>query len=185
MRIEPLNPLLCADAAEVALALGDRTRAAKYLHAGRKDFGSYGPLAEQAGYLALSENRHQEAVELLVASETMRSDPGMSDAATRYAGLSAAFFHLGNMNAVDHYAPKALEFAPEATPIRLLYAHALEAREEWENAIMQYSAVLRYDPGHEPARMARDRARRTLQELLAEKRRREQLPVRSVSRGEN
>lgn len=155
--LETPNPLHLAGVAESCLALGRMKSAEQYVAAGLKDFPNYGPLLEQAGFLALSRGEVDLAVHLLERSLVGHRDPGLGNPAAARANLVAGYHRLGNWEGVCRHAPEALQLAPHAWTVRLAYAQGLEELRRWDEASLQYAEVLRVRPHHEGALQAQRR----------------------------
>lgn len=162
-KLETPNPIHLAGAVETCLALGHMKEAERFAEQGLARFPNYGPLLEQAGYLALRDGKTAHAVHLLERALVGHRDEGVGNLAAARANLVAGYHRLQDWDGVRRHASEALKLAPHAWTIRLAYGDALERLRLPEQALEQYDLVLRAQPHHEGAL----RAHRRLQGLVS------------------
>jgi tetratricopeptide (TPR) repeat protein len=154
---DPANGVFYTDAADAALALGERERARAYAGRAAELYPRYGPPRGQLGYLALAQHRAAEALGLLQAA-VARDWPGRGGAhAAAWANFAAAALQLHRDEQALAVGRQALRMAPQVVELHFLLGQALERLgRRWE-AAAEYRTLLTYRPGHGEAARALSR----------------------------
>src|SRR5262249_35922943 len=117
LRHDPVNPVFLADAADVALGLGDLSRTRAYAERGHQLNPAHAPFLGHLGYLALLDKQYAQAAEFLHAALAWGTS-GL-DGWKAAAGTCLARALLG----LDRY-----EEALQAASVALQHAEVPDAR---------------------------------------------------------
>jgi O-antigen ligase/tetratricopeptide (TPR) repeat protein len=154
LSLDPTNVYFYADAARVALGVGDLKRARDYASRGVELYPRFAPVRALLGCLALLEQHNQEAAGLL--AEAVHSDWYGDDSslAIATANLAAALVRLRRYDEALVWARVTLQREPESINGHLHLANALEMLGRKEEAIAEYRYILARRPEHQSARAA-------------------------------
>jgi O-antigen ligase/tetratricopeptide (TPR) repeat protein len=154
------NAYFYVDAADTALALGDRGNARRYaqkgseLYAPRPGYPGFGPPRGQLGYLALVEGHYAEAATLLAEAAGGDWEGDESRRLVVLVNLSSANFQIGHMAEAERAARQALAIAPTYAEAEIALAKALDGAGRRAEAIEEYRRVLERHPDNERAKEA-------------------------------
>jgi O-antigen ligase/tetratricopeptide (TPR) repeat protein len=154
LTLDATNVYFYADAAKVALGLGEWARARGYALRGVELYPRFAPIRALLGCVALLEQQNQEAAGLL--DEALRSDWHGDDSSYTIAtaNLAAALVRLRRYDEALTWARVTLERDPESINGHLHLGNALEMLGRKQEAIGEYRYILARCPDHQSARAA-------------------------------
>jgi O-antigen ligase/tetratricopeptide (TPR) repeat protein len=160
LRNDPVNAVFLADAADVALGLGDLPRTRAYAERGHQLYPVHAPFLGHLGYLALLDKQYAQAAELLHAALAWGANGLDGWKAAVGTCLARALLGLDRYEEALQAASVALEHA-EVPDARYCRGQALELLGRPAEAAEEYRRLLGQQPEHGPARAALARLQST------------------------